>query len=147
MKGFVESKLQSEHLKAVMRVVEGTKGWRVLALTRLTPIPFGLQNALFSVSGKHSIVDQLLASSSSFVMYLALPGEMGNVAHKTEMEYTVDFVFASFQLVLYLVLIHTCLVPMPLILFISDVTFLFSFGSFSLSNLTVNCYHLMGNVP
>lgn len=50
MKGLVESKLQSEHLKAVMRVVEGRKGWRVLALTRLTPIPFGLQNALFSVS-------------------------------------------------------------------------------------------------
>ena len=55
MKGFVESKLQSEHLKAVMRVVEGTKGWRVLALTRLTPIPFGLQNALFSVSGKQGV--------------------------------------------------------------------------------------------
>lgn len=50
MRGIVESKLQSDHLKAVMRVVEGRKGWRVLALTRLTPIPFGLQNALFSVS-------------------------------------------------------------------------------------------------
>ena len=49
LKDYVESKLQSAHLKAVMRVVEGRNGWKVVALTRLTPIPFGLQNGLFAV--------------------------------------------------------------------------------------------------
>lgn len=38
-------------VKAIIRVVEGPKGFRVIALTRLTPIPFGLQNAMFAVSG------------------------------------------------------------------------------------------------
>lgn len=37
-------------VKAIIRVVEGPKGFRVIALTRLTPIPFGLQNAMFAVS-------------------------------------------------------------------------------------------------
>lgn len=41
----------SEKLSAVIRVVEGRSGLKVVALARLTPIPFGLQNALFSVSG------------------------------------------------------------------------------------------------
>ena len=39
------------NVKAIIRVVEGPKGFRVIALTRLTPIPFGLQNAMFAVSG------------------------------------------------------------------------------------------------
>lgn len=37
-------------VKAIVRVVEGPRGFRVIALTRLTPIPFGLQNAMFAVS-------------------------------------------------------------------------------------------------
>lgn len=41
----------SERLSAVIRVVEGAGGLKVVALARLTPIPFGLQNAVFSVSG------------------------------------------------------------------------------------------------
>lgn len=40
----------SEQLAAVIRVVEGGSGLKVVALARLTPIPFGLQNAVFSVS-------------------------------------------------------------------------------------------------
>lgn len=47
---FVHSKLQSEHLKAIIRVVESRRGFKVIVLTRLTPIPFGLQNGLFAVS-------------------------------------------------------------------------------------------------
>lgn len=41
----------SERLSAVVRVVQGAGGLKVVALARLTPIPFGLQNAVFSVSG------------------------------------------------------------------------------------------------
>lgn len=42
----------SEQLSAVIRVVEGGSGLKIVALARLTPIPFGLQNAVFSVSMK-----------------------------------------------------------------------------------------------
>lgn len=50
MKDWVSSTLESESFKAVVRVVEGSRGFKVIALTRLTPIPFGLQNGLFAVS-------------------------------------------------------------------------------------------------
>ena len=50
----------SPHLLALMRVVEGPNGFKVILLTRLTPIPFGMQNTLFAVSD--SLV-QLLCSS------------------------------------------------------------------------------------
>ena len=49
---WVTARIQSsEKLSAVIRVVEGGSGLKVVALARLTPIPFGLQNAVFSVSG------------------------------------------------------------------------------------------------
>ncbi|XP_072459710.1 transmembrane protein 64 isoform X2 [Notamacropus eugenii] len=47
---WVASKIEgSEKLSAVIRVVEGGSGLKVVALARLTPIPFGLQNAVFSI--------------------------------------------------------------------------------------------------
>ena len=50
LRDFVQKRLESENLLAVVRVVEGRKGFRVIALSRLTPLPFGLQNGLFAVS-------------------------------------------------------------------------------------------------
>lgn len=48
---YVMSKLVSnDGLRALVRVVEGQRGFKVVALARLTPIPFGLQNGLFAVS-------------------------------------------------------------------------------------------------
>jgi uncharacterized membrane protein YdjX (TVP38/TMEM64 family) len=48
---WVAARIQSsDKLSAVIRVVEGGSGLKVVALARLTPIPFGLQNAVFSVS-------------------------------------------------------------------------------------------------
>lgn len=48
---YVMSKLSSnESLQAILRVVESSKGFKVVVLARLTPIPFGLQNGLFAVS-------------------------------------------------------------------------------------------------
>ncbi len=49
IRGYVQSKLQSSHLKAIIQVIESRRGFRVVMLTRLTPIPFGLQNGLFAV--------------------------------------------------------------------------------------------------
>jgi len=40
-------------VKAIIKVVESHRGFKVIALTRLTPIPFGLQNVMFSVSLKY----------------------------------------------------------------------------------------------
>nr|XP_045000143.1 transmembrane protein 64 isoform X2 [Jaculus jaculus] len=47
---WVAARIQSsDKLSAVIRVVEGGSGLKVVALARLTPIPFGLQNAVFSI--------------------------------------------------------------------------------------------------
>ncbi len=48
---YVMSKLLiNESLSALLRVVESSRGFKVVILARLTPIPFGLQNGLFAVS-------------------------------------------------------------------------------------------------
>jgi len=49
----VRSRLVSSSMRHVIRVVESEHGFKVIALARLTPIPFGLQNALFAVRIKH----------------------------------------------------------------------------------------------
>ena len=45
----VRSRLVSSSMRHVVNVVESEHGFKVIALARLTPIPFGLQNALFAV--------------------------------------------------------------------------------------------------
>ena len=47
---YAQKIVTSNAMQAIMRVVEGKNGLKVIVLTRLTPIPFGLQNVLFSVS-------------------------------------------------------------------------------------------------
>ncbi|XP_053323386.1 transmembrane protein 64 [Spea bombifrons] len=60
---WVLAKIESSHrLGAVIRVVEGGNGLKVVALARLTPIPFGLQNAVFSITDV-SLPNYLAASS------------------------------------------------------------------------------------
>ncbi len=46
----ISTGLGNESLRAILRVVEGGRGFKVVALARLTPIPFGLQNGIFAVS-------------------------------------------------------------------------------------------------
>lgn len=50
MRDYARGIITSAALQAVMRVVEGPNANKVMLLMRLTPIPFGLQNVLFSVS-------------------------------------------------------------------------------------------------
>ncbi|XP_022098127.1 transmembrane protein 64-like isoform X2 [Acanthaster planci] len=57
------AKLQNDYLQAIVHVVEGEHSFRVIALTRLTPIPFGLQNGVFSMAN---------VSVSTFVMATAV---------------------------------------------------------------------------
>ena len=50
-KGYVHAKLSHyENFKQIVKVIEGRQGFRIIAMTRLTPVPFGLQNALFSAA-------------------------------------------------------------------------------------------------
>eukprot|EP00051_Salpingoeca_urceolata_P026966 m.479484 g.479484 ORF g.479484 m.479484 type:complete len:538 (+) comp21465_c0_seq1:599-2212(+) len=39
-----------DNFRQILRVLEGRQGFRIIFMTRLTPVPFGLQNALFSAS-------------------------------------------------------------------------------------------------
>ena len=51
-KDYARSVVTSNALQAVLKVLEGPQGFKVIFLTRFTPIPFGFQNVLFSVSGR-----------------------------------------------------------------------------------------------
>jgi len=42
--------IKNETGRAILRVISGPKAFRVVLFTRLTPIPFGLQNVIFGVS-------------------------------------------------------------------------------------------------
>lgn len=43
---------ENETAKAIMRVISGPLCFKIVFCSRLTPIPFGLQNAIFAVSWK-----------------------------------------------------------------------------------------------
>lgn len=45
----VHSRLISSHMRRFISVIDSEHGFKVIALARLTPFPFGLQNALFAV--------------------------------------------------------------------------------------------------
>ncbi|KAL4235080.1 Transmembrane protein 64 [Mactra antiquata] len=47
---FIIKKFYNDNMTAVISVVDGKHGFKVVALTRLTPLPFGLQNSLFSLT-------------------------------------------------------------------------------------------------
>lgn len=65
-RNYVRSKLESDGLKAIIRVVEGRRGFKVILLSRLTPIPFGLQNGLFAVSTSVNITYVLILTFRVF---------------------------------------------------------------------------------
>ena len=50
LSNFVMTKLANDSVRAIIRVVDSDHGFKMVTLSRLTPIPFGLQNALFAVS-------------------------------------------------------------------------------------------------
>uniref|UniRef100_A0A0P5UZT7 Putative Transmembrane protein n=1 Tax=Daphnia magna TaxID=35525 RepID=A0A0P5UZT7_9CRUS len=52
--GFITTKLLNSHsLRAFVNVISGPQAFKVVAFARLTPIPFGLQNAIFAVWPSH----------------------------------------------------------------------------------------------
>ncbi|GAA6086544.1 transmembrane protein 64 [Tachysurus ichikawai] len=73
----------NEQLSAVIRVVEGGSGLKVVALARLTPIPFGLQNAVFSITDV-SLPDYLVASSVGLLPTQLLNSYLGTTLRTIE---------------------------------------------------------------
>ncbi|XP_042318610.1 transmembrane protein 64 [Sceloporus undulatus] len=73
----------SQKLGAVIRVVEGGGGLKVVALARLTPIPFGLQNALFSITDL-SLPNYLMASSIGLLPTQLLNSYLGTTLRTME---------------------------------------------------------------
>ncbi|XP_026871664.2 transmembrane protein 64 [Electrophorus electricus] len=73
----------SEQLSAVIRVVEGGSGLKVVALARLTPIPFGLQNAVFSITDV-SLPSYLVASSVGLLPTQLLNSYLGTTLRTME---------------------------------------------------------------
>jgi len=50
LSGYVRRLLNSsEYSRALLAVISGPQAFKLVALCRLTPVPFGLQNALFAV--------------------------------------------------------------------------------------------------
>ena len=41
---------KTEYIRAIYSVISGPQAFKVVVLARLTPVPFGLQNAVFSAS-------------------------------------------------------------------------------------------------
>ncbi|EDO37035.1 predicted protein [Nematostella vectensis] len=83
MKDWVRSILESDSLKAIVRVVEARRGYKVIALARLTPIPFGLQNGLFAVTNV-GIPKYVMASSIGLLPSQALNAYMGSTLRSLE---------------------------------------------------------------
>nr|XP_058899453.1 transmembrane protein 64 isoform X1 [Kogia breviceps] len=81
---WVTARIQSsEKLSAVIRVVEGGSGLKVVALARLTPIPFGLQNAVFSITDL-SLPNYLMASSVGLLPTQLLNSYLGTTLRTME---------------------------------------------------------------
>eukprot|EP00052_Salpingoeca_macrocollata_P007431 m.59849 g.59849 ORF g.59849 m.59849 type:complete len:401 (-) comp16036_c0_seq1:81-1283(-) len=83
-KDWVTSKLSSyENLKQIIRVIEGRQGFKIVMMTRLTPVPFGLQNALFSVA-RISNTRYFLATVSGLLPTQILNTYMGTTLRSME---------------------------------------------------------------
>ncbi|XP_075823042.1 transmembrane protein 64 [Microtus pennsylvanicus] len=81
---WVAARIQSsDKLSAVIRVVEGGSGLKVVALARLTPIPFGLQNAVFSIADL-SLPNYLMASSLGLLPTQLLNSYLGTTLRTME---------------------------------------------------------------
>ncbi|GCB61583.1 transmembrane protein 64-like [Scyliorhinus torazame] len=70
-------------LSAIIRVLDGTSGLKVVFLARLTPIPFGLQNAVFSVS-KLETVQYLVTSTVGLLPSQILNSYLGSTVRTLE---------------------------------------------------------------
>jgi len=79
----VQSRLVSASMRSIVNVVESEHGFKVIVLARLTPIPFGLQNALFAMSNI-SLQRYILASASGMLPCQGLHAYVGSTLRSME---------------------------------------------------------------
>ncbi|XP_048403154.2 transmembrane protein 64-like isoform X2 [Stegostoma tigrinum] len=99
-------------LSAIIRVLDGTNGLKVVFLARLTPIPFGLQNAVFAIS-KLETLHYLATSTMGLLPSQILNSYLGStvrtmedvVNHRSPEGYLAFIlqIFFSVAMMLYLV--------------------------------------------
>uniref|UniRef100_A0A1B0FB92 VTT domain-containing protein n=1 Tax=Glossina morsitans morsitans TaxID=37546 RepID=A0A1B0FB92_GLOMM len=65
--------IKNETGRAILRVISGPRAFRVVLFTRLTPIPFGIQNAIFGISS----INPRVYHTATFLGLL--PAQMINV--------------------------------------------------------------------
>eukprot|EP00050_Salpingoeca_kvevrii_P009888 m.5351 g.5351 ORF g.5351 m.5351 type:complete len:483 (+) comp2504_c0_seq1:294-1742(+) len=83
-KNYVLQTLSSyENFRQILRVIEGRQGFKIIMMTRLTPVPFGLQNALFSAA-KVSSRKYLAASICGLLPTQLLNSYMGSSLRSME---------------------------------------------------------------
>uniref|UniRef100_UPI00398EF8C4 transmembrane protein 64-like isoform X1 n=1 Tax=Pristiophorus japonicus TaxID=55135 RepID=UPI00398EF8C4 len=70
-------------LRAIIRVLDGASGLKVVFLARLTPIPFGLQNAVFAIS-KLEMLQYLATSTVGLLPSQILNSYLGSTVRSLE---------------------------------------------------------------
>lgn len=80
---FVSDHLTNDSMRAILRVVDSEHGFQVVVLARLTPIPFGLQNALFAMS-KMSLQRYIAASITGMLPTQGLHTYFGSTLRSME---------------------------------------------------------------
>lgn len=83
LRKFVIRKLTNDTVKAIIRVIDSGHGFRVVILSRLTPIPFGLQNGLFAIS-KISYPRYILASALGMAPSQGMHAYIGSTLRSME---------------------------------------------------------------
>uniref|UniRef100_A0A1B0B6X8 VTT domain-containing protein n=1 Tax=Glossina palpalis gambiensis TaxID=67801 RepID=A0A1B0B6X8_9MUSC len=69
----IQRLIKNETGRAILRVISGPRAFRVVLFTRLTPIPFGIQNAIFGISS----INPRVYHTATFLGLL--PAQMINV--------------------------------------------------------------------
>lgn len=83
LQDFVFDRLANDSMRAIIRVVDSEHGFKVVVLARLTPIPFGLQNALFAMS-KMSLQRYIAASITGMLPTQGLHAYFGSTLRSME---------------------------------------------------------------
>ncbi|CAD5110799.1 DgyrCDS164 [Dimorphilus gyrociliatus] len=107
------SKLLTNNLQSLVKIVESGQGTKVIFLARLTPIPFGLQNAVFAISNIGT-VRYLIASILGLLPTQVLNAYIGSTLRSME-EVVSD---KSQNITGYLVFIIQLLVTLLLLAYI-----------------------------
>ncbi|PVD21483.1 hypothetical protein C0Q70_19656 [Pomacea canaliculata] len=76
-------KFYSSKVESIIQLLNGSSRFKIVALSRLTPVPFGLQNALFSLADIGHL-EYLLASAVGLAPMAALNCYMGSTLRTME---------------------------------------------------------------